>query len=61
MPVSVGGTDDSILDPRNTYADPADWDTKARELADLFVANFEKFTDSEEGLALVPAGPRVDA
>jgi len=61
VPVSVGGTDDSILDPRNTYADPADWDTKARELADLFVANFEKFTDSEEGLALVPAGPRVDA
>ena len=57
----MGGTDDSILDPRNTYADPADWDTKARELADLFVANFEKFTDSEEGLALVPAGPRVDA
>ena len=60
VPVSVAGADDSILDPRNTYADPAEWDRKARELAELFVANFEKFTDNEEGQALVAAGPSLD-
>ena len=60
VPVSVEGADDSILDPRNTYADPAEWNTKASELAGLFIANFEKFTDNEEGQALVVAGPSIE-
>ena len=60
VPVSVEGADDSILDPRNTYADPAEWNTKASELAGLFITNFEKFTDNEEGLALVAAGPSIE-
>ena len=60
VPVSVEGADDSILDPRNTYADPAEWNTKASELAGLFIANFEKFTDNEEGQALVAAGPSIE-
>ena len=60
VPVRVEGADDSILDPRDTYADPAEWDTKASELAGLFIANFEKFTDNEEGQALVAAGPSIE-
>jgi len=60
VPVSVEGVDDRILDPRNTYADPAEWNTKASELAGLFIANFEKFTDNEEGQALVAAGPSIE-
>ena len=60
VPVRVEGADDSILDPRDTYADPAEWDTKASELAGLFIANFEKFTDNEEGQALVVAGPSIE-
>ena len=60
VPVSVEGADDSVLDPRNTYADPAEWNTKASELAGLFIANFEKFTDNEEGQALVVAGPSIE-
>ena len=60
VPVSVEGADDSILDPRNTYTDPAEWNTKASELAGLFITNFEKFTDNEEGLALVAAGPSIE-
>ena len=60
VPVSVEGADDGILDPRNTYADPAEWNTKASELAGLFIANFEKFTDNEEGQALVVAGPSIE-
>lgn len=60
MPTTLAGVEDtSILDPRNTYSDAQDWDVKAQDLAQRFVANFEKFTDNEEGKALVAAGPQL--
>jgi phosphoenolpyruvate carboxykinase (ATP) len=60
IPTSLAGVEDqSILDPRKTYADEGDWDVKAQDLAARFVANFEKFTDNEEGQALVAAGPQL--
>ncbi|WP_045860512.1 phosphoenolpyruvate carboxykinase (ATP) [Teredinibacter purpureus] len=58
VPTSLAGVDDAILDPRDTYANVADWDEKAANLAGLFVKNFEKFTDNAEGKALVAAGPQ---
>lgn len=51
--------DSSILDPRNTYADVSIWDGKARDLAARFINNFQKFTDTPEGQALVAAGPQL--
>lgn len=61
IPTALAGVEDSnILDPRNTYEDANDWDVKARDLAARFVANFEKFTDNDEGKALVAAGPQLD-
>ena len=57
IPTSLPGVDTSILDPRDTYADVADWDKKAVELAEMFIANFEQFTDNEEGKELVSYGP----
>jgi phosphoenolpyruvate carboxykinase (ATP) len=54
-----GVDDTSILDPRNTYANLTDWDAKAKDLAQRFVDNFGKFTDSAEGKALVAAGPQL--
>lgn len=60
MPTDLPGVEDSaILDPRNTYADVAEWDLRANDLARRFVANFEKFTDNDEGKALVAAGPQL--
>ncbi|MDX1269764.1 MAG: phosphoenolpyruvate carboxykinase (ATP), partial [Oceanisphaera sp.] len=60
IPTSLQGVEDgSILDPRNTYADPAEWDVKAQDLAKRFVDNFDKFTDTKEGKALVAAGPQL--
>ena len=60
MPTSLQGVDDvSMLDPRNTYANAADWDGKAKDLAKRFVDNFVKFTDNDEGKALVAAGPQL--
>jgi phosphoenolpyruvate carboxykinase (ATP) len=55
----VPGVDDGILDPRDTYTDPAEWDEKARHLAALFIKNFEKFTDDPRAAELVAAGPQL--
>jgi phosphoenolpyruvate carboxykinase (ATP) len=58
-PTSLPGVDPTILDPRDTYKDPTEWDKKAKELAELFIKNFEQYTDNEEGKALVAAGPQL--
>ncbi|MDX1283524.1 MAG: phosphoenolpyruvate carboxykinase (ATP), partial [Draconibacterium sp.] len=60
IPTELKGVDTGILDPRDTYADAAEWNEKAQDLGSRFVANFVKYTDNEEGKALVAAGPQVD-
>ncbi len=58
VPTELPGVDSNILFTRNTYADPAEFDTKAKDLAKKFIENFEKYTDTEEGKRLVAAGPK---
>ncbi|MGF1772306.1 phosphoenolpyruvate carboxykinase (ATP) [Vibrio wakamikoensis] len=60
VPTSLPGVDPSILDPRETYVDPLQWESKAEDLAKRFIANFDKYTDNAEGQALVAAGPQLD-
>ena len=59
VPTELHDVDHGILDPRDTYGDSAEWDRKAKKLAELFIANFKQFTDNEEGRALLAAGPRL--
>ena len=59
VPTALPGVDPNILDPRDTYADPAQWDEKAKDLAARFQKNFAKFTGNEAGKALVAAGPQL--
>jgi len=59
VPTSLPGVKAEILDPRDTYADSSEWTTKATKLAGLFIDNFEKYIDNEEGKALVAAGPQL--
>ena len=49
----------NILDPRTTYSNVAEWEEKAIKLAGLYIKNFEKYMDTEEGKALVAAGPQL--
>jgi phosphoenolpyruvate carboxykinase (ATP) len=51
VPVSVPAVDTSILDPRGTWTDPAEYDATAAKLVDLFVENFAQFADQvDEGV-----------
>lgn len=59
VPVSVPGVPDEVLDPRSTWADPSAYDDKARELARMFVKNFERFA-SRVRPAVTAAGPVDD-
>ena len=59
VPLSVAGVDTALLDPRNSFDEPAEWDSRARNLANLFIQNFEKFTDDPSAKSLVAAGPQV--
>ena len=59
VPTELPGVDPKILDPRDTYADAAEWNKKAEDLAGRFIKNFTKFTGNEAGKALVAAGPSL--
>ena len=60
VPTELPGVDSRILDPRDTYANVEDWNTKAVDLAGRFVKNFVKYEGNEAGKALVAAGPHID-
>ena len=45
VPVDAPGVPQSILNPRRTWNDPADYDRVARNLARMFSANFAQFRD----------------
>ena len=59
VPTELPGVDPAILDPRDTYADPAEWEKKAQDLAERFIKNFVKYTTNDAGKALVEAGPKL--
>ena len=59
VPTSLPGVDPKILDPRDTYADASEWETKAKDLASRFQKNFVKYTTNEAGKALEPFGPQL--
>ena len=59
VPTSLPGVNPAILDPRDTYQDASEWETKAQDLAQRFVKNFVKYTGNEAGKALVKAGPQL--
>ncbi len=59
FPTSLLNVTENILDPRKTYKDVKDWETKALDLAKRYIKNFEQYTDTEEGKRLISAGPQL--
>ena len=58
VPVAVPGVPTSVLQPRGTWSNGADYDAQARRLAAMFTENFKAF-EAEVGEAVVLAGPKV--
>ena len=58
IPTSLPNVDTGILDPRDTYPDAGEWQTRADNLAALFIDNFTQYTDTDSGKALLAAGPQ---
>jgi len=58
VPVAIPGLDSKLLDPRATWASPAEYDAAAARLVDLFSENFAQFADAvDEGVR--QAAPKV--
>lgn len=57
VPVEVQGVDNTILNPRDTWADKDAYDAKAKHLVELFIKNFETFADhvDESVIAAAPS------
>ncbi len=59
VPTELPGVSTEILDPRDTYAKPEEWEEKAKDLAGRFIKNFKKYETNDAGKALVAAGPKL--
>ena len=59
VPTELPGVNPAILDPRDTYGNAEEWNTKAVDLSERFIKNFKKFENNEAGKALVEAGPKL--
>ena len=59
VPTALHDVNPAILDPRETYTDVAEWNTKATDLAERFIKNFVQYTHNAEGENLVQAGPKL--
>ena len=60
VPTELPGVDASLLDPRNCYADVAEWDAKAKKLTQAFQKNFGKFMDNAACAELAKSGPQEE-
>jgi phosphoenolpyruvate carboxykinase (ATP) len=59
VPTALHDVNPEILDPRDTYTDVSEWNSKADDLASRFIKNFVQYTDNQEGKNLVAAGPQL--
>jgi len=59
MPKTCAGVPAEILNPRNTWANKEAYDKKAKELAMLFIKNFDKYA-SGVNKEILNAAPKAD-
>jgi len=59
IPTQLPNVSSEILDPRDTYQDTKEWETKAVSLATKYIKNFEKYCDTQAARDLIPSGPQL--
>ena len=57
VPMRVDNVPPEILDPKNTWADKKSYEISAKNLAKMFIENFEKFKDVSPDIK--NAGPKL--
>jgi phosphoenolpyruvate carboxykinase (ATP) len=59
VPKRLHDVPEGLLNPRDAWADKDEYDRTLAKLADMFVKNFRRFADNDEGKRLEVAGPHV--
>jgi len=59
IPKNIAGVDPIILNPENSWKDKDAFKETVNKVAEFFVKNFEKFTDTDEGKRLREFGPKL--
>ena len=59
IPKEIKGVDSAVLNPENSWKDKTAFKENVYKVADFFVKNFEKFTDTDEGKRLKEFGPKL--
>lgn len=59
IPKSANNVDSKLLNPRQLWDNPEQWDSQAQSLAQKFISNFNFFADTEETKSLISAGPQL--
>ncbi len=57
IPAKLNGIGSGLLDPRDSYPDASQWESKARDLAKRFIGYFSRYTNVPHGMMLVKYGP----
>lgn len=59
VPVSIPNVESDILNPKNSWKYPEEYEKQAIKLAEKFIENFKQFTDDIFGKSLITAGPKI--
>jgi phosphoenolpyruvate carboxykinase (ATP) len=59
VPLKLANVSEGILDPRDTYNQKTEWESKAKILSAKYIKNFEQYTDTPAGKALIKSGPQL--
>ena len=59
IPKKLNNISPNVIDPRKSWNTNTEWEKKAKELAQLFINNFQKFCDNDHGKNLLASGPQI--
>ena len=59
IPKTLEGVDTQLLNPRNAWADKAQFDHTAQKLAGMFIENFKKYKQENHAFDFTQAGPSL--
>jgi phosphoenolpyruvate carboxykinase (ATP) len=59
IPKTLHGVETSVLNPRNTWENKAEYDATLRKLAQMFQSNFHRYSDNGGEFDCTDAGPQL--